>query len=99
MSTAYTEHHMLAAMRSEREASPDPEGIAMMIAASEALLAREPERLGSARSAMHLIRIRLVMDGAADTSVTALNRYIAQLDAHLRRGRHATMHLVSDHIE
>jgi len=78
---------------------PGPDEIALVIAASDEMLAREPAQLAAARQTMHLLRIKLARDRAPDASLVMLCRYIARLDAHLRRGSEACLHLVPNHIE
>lgn len=88
----------LRAIEMPAASSLGADGVGYIIAASEVILDREPARLASARQAMQLLRVRLTMEGAQFESLDLINRYIAHLDLHIRRGRKTRLKLVSNQI-
>lgn len=70
-----------------------------LIAASDAILGREPERMQTARDALHLLRAQMAIDGAEPAALSLLCEHIRWLDMHLRRRSQAGLKLVRNDIE
>lgn len=71
----------------------------LIIAASGAILEREPEKMQVARDALHSLRARMVLDGADPAALSLLCDNIRWLDVHLRRRSQAPLKLVCNDIK
>ncbi len=86
-------------MSPSRLPPPDSSATTAIIAASDALLDRDPSRMQAARAAMSAVRDRMAIDGAEPEALARLCRHIREIDAHLRRGCQTRLKLVADDIE